>query len=303
MREDLPLITVIITTYNRVNLLEKAILSVIRQTYKNLEIIISDNHSEDGTEELCKKYAKTDSRIKYFRQEKNIGMPANTNFAHSKSNGEYTHVLCDDDWLDEDFIEKSYEEIRKNPEFNYICPTVKLYDGDNNFLSEAKKINLSCSKISDRIKNYVYAAKNHSSITNGLMKNDVTKAMLEEDGYAIGYRFAEDWVYVVKYLIAGKCKMISTTHYNKLNNGYTTNLKNMTELWNDPTLTYENFYQNVLKTIQNSINNDNFCKNRLNEKERKECCKKAEQGLLTKHGSHNIRNLLKFLKGYFTIRY
>ena len=136
MREDLPLITVIITTYNRVNLLEKALLSVIRQTYKNLEIIISDNHSEDGTEELCKKYAKTDSRIRYFRQEKNLGMPANTNFAHSKSNGEYTHVLCDDDWLDEDFIEKSYEEIRKNPEYNYIYPTVKLYDGDNNFISE-----------------------------------------------------------------------------------------------------------------------------------------------------------------------
>ena len=69
MRENLPLITVIITTYNRVNLLEKAILSVINQTYKNLEIIISDNHSEDGTEELCEKYAKTDSRIIYYRQE------------------------------------------------------------------------------------------------------------------------------------------------------------------------------------------------------------------------------------------
>ena len=160
MKEERPLITVIITTYNRVNLLEKAIKSVINQTYSNIEIIISDNHSEDGTEELCKKYSQADSRIKYFRQEKNLGMAANTNFAHEKSNGRYVHVLCDDDWLDEDFIEKCYEEIRKNPEFNYICPTVKVYDTDGNFLSEAKKTNLSCNSPADRIKNYVYAAKN-----------------------------------------------------------------------------------------------------------------------------------------------
>ena len=303
MKENCPLITVIITTYNRERMLEKALLSVINQTYKNLEIIIADNHSEDKTEEVCRKYAETDTRIKYFRQEKNIGMPANTNFAHSQAKGEYVHVLCDDDWLDEDFIEKSYEVIKKHPDVNFVCPTVKLYDTNYHFLSEAKMINLACNNIADRIKNYVYAAKNHSSITNGLMKTEVTKAMLREDGYAIGSRFAEDWVYVVKYLIDGKCKMINSTHYNKLDNGYTSNLKDMIEFWNDSTLTYEDFYGSVLKTIQKSINNDNFCKNRLSEKERIRCCKKAEQGLVTKHGSHNIRNVLKFLKGYFTIKY
>ena len=50
MKENCPLITVIITTYNRERMLEKALLSVINQTYKNLEIIIADNHSEDKTE-------------------------------------------------------------------------------------------------------------------------------------------------------------------------------------------------------------------------------------------------------------
>ena len=48
------LVTMIITTYNRKQMLQKALESVINQTYKNLEIIIADNHSEDGTKEICR---------------------------------------------------------------------------------------------------------------------------------------------------------------------------------------------------------------------------------------------------------
>lgn len=69
-----PLVTILIQTFNRKDLLRKAIESAINQTYKNIEIFIADNHSEDGTEGMVIDYCKNEPRIKYHRHEQNIGM-------------------------------------------------------------------------------------------------------------------------------------------------------------------------------------------------------------------------------------
>ncbi len=97
--QEKPLVSVTIATFNRCEKLQKAIESVINQTYKNLEIIIADNHSEDGTEKLCQQYAAKDSRIKYFRHDENLGMTANANFFAKQMTGKYWVGLCDDDCL------------------------------------------------------------------------------------------------------------------------------------------------------------------------------------------------------------
>lgn len=298
-----PLISVVITTYNRCKLLERAILSVVDQTYKNLEIIVADNHSTDGTEELCKKFVQNDRRIKYYRHEKNIGMSGNATFANKQTTGKFVHVLCDDDWIDSDFIETCYKIIQKHPKYSFVCPTVLIENSEGQVLSKAKLVNLECENICDRIKNYVYAVKNHSSITNGLLRNEITKAMLNEDGFVINKRFADDWIYVIKHLIAGKCKMTDKTHYHKLDNGYTSNLKAMIDLWEDPSLTYENFYPNVLRSIKDALFNDNFCKNRLSKKYRELCYKKAQEGMFNSYGVNNLKNVLNFIKNYFLIGY
>ena len=68
-----PLVSIGIPIYNAEEFLIERINSIINQTYKNLEIIISDNASTDTTEKICKKFAEKDVRIKYIRQKNNMG--------------------------------------------------------------------------------------------------------------------------------------------------------------------------------------------------------------------------------------
>lgn len=65
-----PLVTVYIPTFNRVELLKRAVESVRQQTYQNLEIIIVDDCSKDGTHEYLEDISKQDLRIRYFIKEK-----------------------------------------------------------------------------------------------------------------------------------------------------------------------------------------------------------------------------------------
>jgi glycosyltransferase involved in cell wall biosynthesis len=90
------LVSCITPTYNRKNLLEKAILSCIAQTHKNWEMIIVDDGSADGTEALASDYAEKDTRIKYFRNPKK-GAGAARNFGILQSTGSYIVFLDDDD--------------------------------------------------------------------------------------------------------------------------------------------------------------------------------------------------------------
>ena len=66
--------------YNGEKFIRKCIESILDQTNRNFELIISDNASTDSTREICEKFAKQDNRIRYFRQESNIGIHKNFNF-------------------------------------------------------------------------------------------------------------------------------------------------------------------------------------------------------------------------------
>lgn len=93
-------LSVIIPTYNRKNLLELALKSVLEQDYKNLEIIITDDYSTDGTKELADEYMKKHGNIFYFLNEKyEKGPNGNKNNGFDKATGEALVILDDDDIL------------------------------------------------------------------------------------------------------------------------------------------------------------------------------------------------------------
>ena len=97
--EKKPLVSVIIPTYNRKHVLTKAIQSVINQTYQSLELLIIDDGSTDGTEKAVKEFS--DSRIRYFRYECNMGVAAARNVGVKEATGEYIAFLdSDDEWLE-----------------------------------------------------------------------------------------------------------------------------------------------------------------------------------------------------------
>lgn len=98
--QDKPLVSVIIVTYKRPDVLKRAILSVINQTYKNIEILVVDDASRDDTEKAVKSII--DSRLKYICHEKNRGLATTRNTGIKNSTGEYiTFIDDDDEWLPE----------------------------------------------------------------------------------------------------------------------------------------------------------------------------------------------------------
>lgn len=85
------------------------------QTYCNFELIISDNGSTDSTEEICLEYAKSDQRVSYFRNAKNIGMHSNFNRVFELSRGKYFMWAAADDYWKPTYVEKCVGKLEKYP--------------------------------------------------------------------------------------------------------------------------------------------------------------------------------------------
>ena len=103
-------VSVIIPVYNVKPYLERCVNSVIGQTYKDLEIILVDDGSKDGSGKLCDKLADSDSRIKVVHQ-KNQGLSGGRNTGIRQATGEYVVFLdSDDEWLLSDGLEKLLSE-------------------------------------------------------------------------------------------------------------------------------------------------------------------------------------------------
>jgi FkbM family methyltransferase len=111
-----PLVSIGIPTYNRPEGLRRTLNRITNQTYKNLEIIVSDNCSPNkSTELLVKELMKTDYRIKYFKQERNMGVTFNFHFVLSKASANYFMWATDDDYFESsDLIEKLLKFAQDN---------------------------------------------------------------------------------------------------------------------------------------------------------------------------------------------
>ena len=114
MRE--PLVSVLITAYNREKYIGEAIDSVLDSTYKNFEIIIVDDGSSDRTVSIAEEYVHQDERVKLFVNPRNIGQFANRNKAASYAKGEYLKYLDSDDKISKDGLEKIMNVMLRYPE-------------------------------------------------------------------------------------------------------------------------------------------------------------------------------------------
>lgn len=99
-----PLVSIGLPVFNGEKYISHALKSLLSQTYKNIEINISDNASTDKTAIICKTFTRNHPEIKYFRQKKMISPIDNFNFVLSKAKGEYFMWAADDDYWSPSFI-------------------------------------------------------------------------------------------------------------------------------------------------------------------------------------------------------
>lgn len=110
--KDFPLVSVIIPTYNRMEYLRVALQSAVNQTYTNIEIIVSDNCSDQNPQSLVESFH--DPRIRFYRNSENIGMFLNTMGAFKRARGTYVASLLDDDMWEPDFLEKMIPPLEQH---------------------------------------------------------------------------------------------------------------------------------------------------------------------------------------------
>ncbi len=161
------MISVIIPIYNSEKYLKKCIESIVKQTYKDLEIILVNDGSTDSCGKICDDYAENDNRIKVIHQE-NRGLSAARNAGLKVASGEYITFVDSDDYIENDtyesvftaieqfgsdlvfFREKSVDESGKTIYINGGAPTGEIYEishEDAKSLIIGRQINGMCDKV------------------------------------------------------------------------------------------------------------------------------------------------------------
>jgi len=117
-----PLVSIGVPVFNGEKGLARALGSLLGQDYINLEIIISDNGSTDTTPDICKKYVQKDSRVTYYRSEKNRGVIWNFNRVAELSSGKYFMFAAHDDQRELSFVSACVEKMEQCPDA-VLCQT------------------------------------------------------------------------------------------------------------------------------------------------------------------------------------
>lgn len=127
--QAVPSVSIGLPVYNGERYLHGAIDSILSQTYEDLELIISDNGSTDGTEEIARDAADRDRRVRYLRSEQNRGAMWNFNEVFRHARGPYFKPACHDDLHAPAFIERCVEALRDAPpEVTLVYPPTMLID-------------------------------------------------------------------------------------------------------------------------------------------------------------------------------
>ncbi|SHL21987.1 Glycosyl transferase family 2 [Pseudonocardia thermophila] len=111
-----PRLTVGLPVFNGEDYLAEALESLLAQTFTDFELIISDNASTDGTEQICRRYAARDPRVHYVRQPRNLGISANHNVLVALARGTLFKWAGHDDLFDPDLLRRCVQLLDEHPD-------------------------------------------------------------------------------------------------------------------------------------------------------------------------------------------
>ncbi|WP_426350476.1 glycosyltransferase [Alloiococcus sp. CFN-8] len=221
----LPLVSICIPTYNSANFLERTLDSVLKQSYKNLEIVIVDDCSQDNTVEIVKKY--TDPRVRLYINDKNKGLTGNWNRSVEEASGEYIKLLCADDIIYEHCVEKEVEAFKDNPIVSMVVSNTHIVNSQDKITLKQKKLSRegvysgkTLAKKSIRFKNY-YGAPCSTLFKKELFQRiggfDNALKLIPDFDLWLRLSYEGDIYFIDEYLSAFRVHSVSNT--NKLMNG------------------------------------------------------------------------------------
>jgi glycosyltransferase involved in cell wall biosynthesis len=126
---DTPTVSIGLPVHNGAAFVAEAIESILAQTFADFELVISDNASTDRTPEICRGYAAADRRIRFYRQETNIGAAPNFNLVFHRSSGKYFKWAAHDDLIRPTYLERCVAALEAQPDAVLCQPIVEIVDG------------------------------------------------------------------------------------------------------------------------------------------------------------------------------
>jgi len=209
MTQSEKLISVIVTAYNIEDYLPKCMDSLLAQTYSNMEIIVVDDGSVDGTGKICDEYASKNEKIRVIHKE-NGGPSSARNAGLKIANGEYIGYVDGDDWIEPDMYQDMLKACEDTGAQIAICTYKEVGEGSKEVHPTGNVIELSRDEamdfyISGHPQYHIY-----HSVWSKLFRREVIKDIAFQEG-----RKSEDIMYTTWALTkASKCVFLDTAYYN-----------------------------------------------------------------------------------------
>lgn len=178
-----PRLSIGLPVYNGEQYLPAAIDALLGQTYRDLELIISDNASTDSTEEICRRYAAEDARVRYIRQPRNLGVAANHNVVFEYATGELFKWVSDDDLYARDHLQRCIDLLDENPDVVLVHSWTAVLDGDDVEIARPLTYQLDTSSrhAPDRFRAMLMGGANDDDY--GVIRADVLRKVKPYDSF------------------------------------------------------------------------------------------------------------------------
>lgn len=208
-------ISVIVPVYNAEKFIEDCLYSIIKQDFKSIEILVSDDYSTDNTRDILLKF-KRFNQIKIFFQTQNIGITANCNFLLQNASGKYISFFAGDDIMLPSKLKKQFEFMENNPlcSFCYHRAEILLTNENGNTKDIRFKEKPPLKSVEDIIDNMGVPES---------MSMLVRSSSINPSGFNDSYQYISDWLMQIELAMAGEIGFIDEylCKYRKygINNG------------------------------------------------------------------------------------
>jgi glycosyltransferase involved in cell wall biosynthesis len=172
-----PRLSIGLPVYNGESYLAQSLDALLGQSYGDFELIISDNASTEGTADICRRYGKKDSRIRYFRQPCNIGLTPNHNFVFQRSRGELFMWAAADDLYARNLLESCVAVLDEYPYVVLAHTWTATIDSTGNITHSPKyPLATSSPKAPERFRSILFGSKiTGASEQYGVIRADVLR--------------------------------------------------------------------------------------------------------------------------------
>jgi glycosyltransferase involved in cell wall biosynthesis len=210
-----------IPTYNRSGTLRRAIDSALAQDHPAIEVVVSDDASTDGTDVMLRELSSRDTRVRYLRQERNLGHALNFQTVLDAAQGEYFMWLTDDDWLDPSYVSRCLAELTRHPDHSLVCGLARYHSNGRHVVDE-RPTDLQSARPGERVLAYL-ARVNVNGALYGLARRDDLRRVAFQD--VLG----GDWLLVAGMAARGRVRTIRTIHIHRSLDGLSSDERKLAE--------------------------------------------------------------------------